>query len=576
MSSDTQRDGTAGRPPAPGGGAWQRLLQAGASRRTMIKATAGGLGAGVVSASLAGGWGATAAAQQAATPGSAPGGLPNILAIMGDDIGYWNLSAYNLGMMGYRTPNIDRIAREGMLFTDAYGEQSCTAGRAAFITGQSPFRTGLLKIGMPGEKQGLSPEDPTIAELLKPLGYATGQFGKNHVGDRNEHLPTVHGFDEFFGVLYHLNAYEEPENPDYPSDPEFFEKYGPRNIVHTYASEVDDPTEDPRFGPVGKQVIEDAGVLDTTRMETFDQEVLTTTMDFIDRASGSGQPFFVWFNSTRAHIFTHLGDAAEGATGLGVEADAIVEHDAMIGQLLQQLDDLGIADNTIVLYITDNGAELFSWPDGGMTPFRSEKNSNWEGAFRIPQMVRWPGRIPAGSISNDVFSLQDWLPTLMAAAGIPDVSEQLLDGYQAGDKRFRVHIDGYNQLDHVTSGGENPRSEYFYFSDGGDLVGLRTRDRWKVLLMEQQSSGLDVWFEPFDDLRTPRIVDMRGDPFERALDESSYYDDWLVRRLFVLYPVRETLQAFFETFALYPPRQPDSVLGRYAQLIESMRHASGG
>lgn len=576
MSSDTQRDGTAGRPPAPGGGAWQRLLQAGASRRTMIKATAGGLGAGVVSAGLAGGWGATAAAQQAATPGSAPGGLPNILAIMGDDIGYWNLSAYNLGMMGYRTPNIDRIAREGMLFTDAYGEQSCTAGRAAFITGQSPFRTGLLKIGMPGEKQGLSPEDPTIAELLKPLGYATGQFGKNHVGDRNEHLPTVHGFDEFFGVLYHLNAYEEPENPDYPSDPEFFEKYGPRNIVHTYASEVDDPTEDPRFGPVGKQVIEDAGVLDTTRMETFDQEVLTTTMDFIDRASGSGQPFFVWFNSTRAHIFTHLGDAAEGATGLGVEADAIVEHDAMIGQLLQQLDDLGIADNTIVLYITDNGAELFSWPDGGMTPFRSEKNSNWEGAFRIPQMVRWPGRIPAGSISNDVFSLQDWLPTLMAAAGIPDVSEQLLDGYQAGDKRFRVHIDGYNQLDHLTSGGENPRSEYFYFSDGGDLVGLRTRDRWKVLLMEQQSSGLDVWFEPFDDLRTPRIVDMRGDPFERALDESSYYDDWLVRRLFVLYPVRETLQAFFETFALYPPRQPDSVLGRYAQLIESMRHASGG
>lgn len=576
MSSDTQRDGTAGRPPAPGGGAWQRLLQAGASRRTMIKATAGGLGAGVVSAGLAGGWGATAAAQQAATPGSAPGGLPNILAIMGDDIGYWNLSAYNLGMMGYRTPNIDRIAREGMLFTDAYGEQSCTAGRAAFITGQSPFRTGLLKIGMPGEKQGLSPEDPTIAELLKPLGYATGQFGKNHVGDRNEHLPTVHGFDEFFGVLYHLNAYEEPENPDYPSDPEFFEKYGPRNIVHTYASEVDDPTEDPRFGPVGKQVIEDAGVLDTTRMETFDQEVLTTTMDFIDRASGSGQPFFVWFNSTRAHIFTHLSDEAEGATGLGVEADAIVEHDAMIGQLLQQLDDLGIADNTIVLYITDNGAELFSWPDGGMTPFRSEKNSNWEGAFRIPQMVRWPGRIPAGSISNDVFSLQDWLPTLMAAAGIPDVSEQLLDGYQAGDKRFRVHIDGYNQLDHVTSGGENPRSEYFYFSDSGDLVGLRTRDRWKVLLMEQQSSGLDVWFEPFDDLRTPRIVDMRGDPFERALDESSYYDDWLVRRLFVLYPVRETLQAFFETFALYPPRQPDSVLGRYAQLIESMRHASGG
>ena len=563
--NDRSRDAESGERP------WDRLLQGGTSRRTMLKAAAAG---------AAGGWGvSTATAQDAATPepttpAASSGTPPNILAIMGDDIGYWNISAYNLGMMGYQTPNIDRIAHEGMQFTDAYGEQSCTAGRAAFITGQSPFRTGLLRIGLPGEEQGLSAEDPTIAELLKPQGYATGQFGKNHVGDRNEYLPTVHGFDEFFGVLYHLNAYEEPENPDYPEDPAFFEQFGPRHVLHTYASDTDDPTEDPRFGKVGKQVIEDAGVLDTERMETFDQETLSYTMDFIDRAVDNDQPFFVWFNSTRAHIFTHLSEEAEGATGLGVEADALVEHDGMVGQLLEQLDDLGIAENTIVLYITDNGAEVFSWPDGGMTPFRSEKNSNWEGAYRIPQMVRWPGHVPAGSISNDIFSLQDWLPTLLAAAGNPDVTEQLLEGHQVGDKRFRAHIDGFNQLDHLTSGADSARSEFFYFADTGDLVGLRM-DRWKIILMEQLSNGLDVWFEPFDDLRTPRVVDLRADPFERAMEESSYYDDWLLRRIFVLYPVRDTLQEFFRTFILFPPRQPSTVIGRYAQLIELIRQVGG-
>lgn len=551
---------------------WSRLLEKGASRRTMFKAAAAGAVGGLA---LRG-----AGAQEAATPTAEEGtptptgDLPNILVLMGDDIGYWNISAYSLGMMGYQTPNIDRIAREGMIFTDAYGEQSCTAGRAAFITGQSPYRTGLLRIGLPGEDQGLRDIDPTIADLLKPLGYTTGQFGKNHVGDRNEFLPTVHGFDEFFGVLYHLNAYQEPENPDYPSDPAFFEKFGPRHVLHTFASDVDDPTEDPRFGRVGKQVISDEGVLDTTRMETFDDETVAHTLHFIERAHEAGQPFFVWFNSTRAHIHTHLKAASDGATGLGIEADAMVETDGHVGQLLQQLDDLGIAENTIVIYTTDNGAEIFSWPDGGTTPFRGEKNSNWEGAYRIPMMVRWPGHIEAGSISNDIFSLQDWLPTLLAAAGVPDIKEQLLTGYQAGDKEFRVHLDGYNQLDHLTNGAENPRTEFYYFADNGDLVGLRM-DRWKILLMEQRSDGFDVWFEPFDDLRTPRVVDLRADPFERAMVEGSYYDGWLLDHIFLLYPVRDTLQSFYETFILYPPNQPERVIGRYVQLIELVRNTGG-
>src|SRR5215218_7003659 len=520
----------------PGEQSGKRHLAARTSRRTILKGAAAGAIAGM------GLRPAMAKQSPAATPASG-GDTPNILVLMGDDIGYWNISAYSLGMMGYTTPHIDRIAQEGMIFTDAYGEQSCTAGRAAFITGQSPFRTGLLSIGMPGDDQGIRAEDPTIAELLKPLGYATGQFGKNHLGDRNEFLPTVHGFYEFFGVLYHLNAYEEPEKPDYPTDPEFFAKYGPRNIISTQASDVDDPTEDPRFGRIGKQVIQDEGVLDTKRMETFDDESLQHTLDFIARAHDNDQPFFAWFNTTRMHIHTHLKPESEGVTGLGIEADGMVETDGHVGQLLQQLEDLGIANNTIVLYTTDNGAEVFSWPDGGTTPFRGEKNSNWEGAYRIPMMVRWPGQIEAGSISNGMFSLQDWLPTLLAAAGVPDVSEQLLTGYRAGDKEFRTHIDGFDQLDALTSEGADPRTEFFYFSDGGSLVGLRM-DRWKVVFMEQHAIGLDVWLEPFDQLRGPRLVDLRADPFERAMVESANYDSWLIDHIFIYYPVQDILKAF--------------------------------
>ncbi len=546
-----------------------------ASRRSVVKAAlAGAAGmAGVAGGMMAG----NAAAQDAATPAAATpvpggqpsGGQPNILVIMADDIGYWNTSAYNMGMMGYRTPNIDRIAREGAMFTDAYGEQSCTAGRAAFITGQSPFRTGLLSIGMPGEDQGLHEDDPTLAQLLKPLGYATGQFGKNHLGDLNKYLPTVHGFDEFFGNLYHLNAEEEPENPDYPQDPEFAAKYGPRGVLHTYASDVDDPTEDPRFGRVGKQVIEDTGPLDTERMKTIDEELLAAAQDFIGRAHQDGKPFFTWFCPTRMHIWTHLKPESDGVTGLGSQADGMVELDGFVGQLLQQLDDLGIADNTIVIFTTENGAQLFSWPDGNMTPFKGEKNSNWEGAYRIPMMVRWPGQIPAGTVSNGIMSLQDWLPTLMAAAGQPHITARLLAGYEVGDKTFKVHIDGYNQLDHLVNGAESARSEFFYFNDDGDLVGLRN-GRWKYILMQQNAKGLDVWFEPFEELRTPRLVDLLGDPFERALEESANYDIWMLERIFLFTGARDVIQAFMRTFIAFPPRQVGERIAQIEQVLETL------
>jgi arylsulfatase len=515
---------------------------------------------------------ATPAANPEATPGA--GGQPNILVIMGDDIGYWNISAYSLGMMGYRTPNIDRIAREGMLFTDAYGEQSCTAGRAAFITGQSPFRTGLLKIGMPGEKSGLNAGDATIAELLKPLGYATGQFGKNHLGDRNEYLPTVHGFDEFFGNLYHLNAEQEPENPDYPTDPAFAEEYGPRDVLHCWATDVDDPTEDPRWGRVGKQRIEDDGPLDTKRMETVDEEFLDAAFTFIDKAHEADQPFFVWYNPTRMHIFTHLKPESVGVTGFGVEADGMVEHDGQVGQLLQKLDDLGIAENTIVVYLTDNGAQVFSWPDGSTAPFRSEKNSNWEGGYRIPMMVRWPGQIPANSISNDIFSVQDWLPTLLDAAGDPDVTEKLLTGYTVGDKTFKNHIDGFNQIGLLTNGEPTQHGIFYYFTDRGDLAGVRY-DRWKVVLMQQNSIGLDVWSDPLADLRMPRIIDLRTDPFERAPEVSGNYDTWMIQHAFVGYPVRDYVAAFQSTFIDYPPRQAQAKIQQIQQLIEMLADPTG-
>jgi len=543
--------------PAPGESSTSFLETSATSRRNIVKAAIASA-TGVAAISGAASTLQSASAAQASPPADdqTP---PNILVIMGDDIGYWNTSTYNMGMMGYQTPNIDRIANEGIKFTDAYGEQSCTAGRAAFITGQSPLRTGLLSIGLPGEDQGIQPEDPTLAELLKPQGYATGQFGKNHLGDLNKYLPTVHGFDEFFGNLYHLNAEEEPENPDYPDDPAFKAKYGPRGVLHTFASDIDDPTEDPRFGPIGKQTIEDTGPLDTTRMETIDEELLTAALSFIDRSHSADQPFFCWFNPTRMHVFTHLKPESEGVTGLGVQADGMVEHDGHVGQLLQKLDDLGIADNTIVIYTTDNGAQLFSWPDGNMTPFRGEKNSNWEGAYRIPMLARWPNQIPAGTISNDIFSLQDWLPTLVAAAGVPGIKERLLVGYEAGDKTFNVYIDGFDQTDHLVNGAPSARHEFFYFNDAGDLAGVR-QDRWKFVLLEQHSKGLDVWFDPFDELRSPRLVDLKGDPFERAMEESANYDIWMLERLFLFTPMKEVLTNFYKTLVPFPPRQQPNAL----------------
>ena len=445
---------------------------------------------------------------------------PNILVIMGDDIGYWNISAYNRGMMGYRTPNIDRIASEGGIFTDYYAQQSCTAGRAAFITGQSPIRTGLLKVGLPSAKEGLSDKDPTLAELLKPQGYVTGQFGKNHLGDRNEFLPTVHGFDVFFGNLYHLNAEEEPENPDYPKAaeyPNFRANFGPRGVLKCVATATETPGEDPRFGAWGKQKCEDTGPLTTKRMETADGEFLDASLDFIDHASKDKKPFFVWFNSTRMHIFTHLKPESVGKTGLGVEADGMVEHDGMVGTLLKKLDDLGIADNTIVIYTTDNGAESFSWPDGGTTPFRSEKNSNWEGGYRAPAVVRWPGVVKPHTEINGVFSSEDWVPTLVSAAGEPNVTQKLLDGYDADGKTFKVHLDGFDQHD-CLAGGPTKRHAFFYWTDDGDLAGLRY-DQWKVAFLEQKSEGLHVWQQPLTALRAPLLFNLRTDPFERANEE---------------------------------------------------------
>ena len=504
-------------------------------------------------------------------------GKPNILVIFGDDIGYWNISAYNRGMMGYRTPNIDRIAQEGAIFTDLYAQQSCTAGRAAFITGQSCFRTGLLKVGLPGAKEGLSEKDPTLAELLKPQGYATGQFGKNHLGDRNEFLPTVHGFDEFFGNLYHLNAEDEPENPDYPKNPEFRAKFGPRGVLRTFASDVDDPTEDPRFGRVGKQKIEDTGPLNKKRQETVDEEFLSAAMGFIDKHAKASKPFFCWFNSTRMHIYTHLKPASQGKTGLGLEADGMVELDGMVGQLLKQLDDLGIANNTIVLFTTDNGAEVFSWPDGGTTPFHGEKNTSWEGGYRVPGMIRWPGVIKPGTEINDIVSHEDWVPTLVAAAGEPDVTKKLLSGYEAAGKAFKVHLDGYDQRDLLAGKGLSKRKEYFYWTDDGNLAALRY-DRWKLLFMEQRAEGLDVWQDPLVTLRLPKIFDLRADPFEKAQFDAGEYDKWRVERTFLLVPSQAFVGQHLKTYVEFPPRQKpgsfalDEVLAKLQEAGGSGKH----
>jgi arylsulfatase A-like enzyme len=505
---------------------------------------------------------------------------PNILVIMGDDIGMWNISAYSHGMMGFKTPNIDSIAKDGAIFSDIYAQQSCTAGRAAFITGQSPFRTGLLKVGLPGAKEGLSDKDPTLAELLKPQGYATGQFGKNHLGDRNEFLPTVHGFDEFFGNLYHLNAEEEPENPDFPKPPDypnFKERFGPRGVLHSFASDKDDPAEDPRFGRVGKQTIEDTGPLTKKRMETVDQEFLGGAMKFIDQNAKAKKPFFVWFNSTRMHVHTHLKPESAGKTGLGVAADGMVEHDAMVGQLLKQLDDLGVAKNTIVLYTTDNGAEEFSWPDGGTTPFHGEKNSSWEGGYRVPAMIRWPGVIKPGTEINGIVSHEDWVPTLVAAAGEPNVTEKLLTGYDAAGKTFKVHLDGYNQRSLLDGSGADPRKEFFYWTDDGNLAAVRY-DRWKLLFLQQKAVGFKVWSEPLVPLRVPLIEDLRADPFERAESEAEGYGNYILNHAFLAVPAQAFVGQHLQTYLAYPPRQKpgsfslDQVLQKLQEAGNSGKH----
>ncbi len=468
---------------------------------------------------------------------------PNILILWGDDIGWFNISAYNHGIMGYRTPNIDRLAQQGAMFTDWYGQQSCTAGRAAFITGQSPIRTGLTKVGLPGSKLGLQPEDPTIAELLKPQGYVCGQFGKNHLGDRDEFLPTVHGFDEFFGNLYHLNAEEEPECEDYPKNPEFVKKFGPRGVLHCFANAD------------GTQTIEDTGRLTKKRMETMDEEITAGAMDFMERQVKADKPFFCWWNSTKMHIWTHLKDELKGATGLGVYPDGMVEHDRQVGQMLAKLEELGVADNTIVMYSTDNGAEELSWPDGGATPFRGEKDTNWDGGWRVPCAIRWPGVIKPGTVSNEVFSHQDMLPTLVAAAGEPDIVAKCKAGYKAGTKTFKVYLDGFNILPHLKGEAKNPRPGFLYWSDEGDLFALRYGD-WKVHFMEQRSEGAPAWQDPFTPLRFPKLMNLRTDPFEEADKSGSiFYWKWRSDRVFMFAPAGGLIAQYMQTMMEFPPRQ---------------------
>ncbi|MFC1701561.1 arylsulfatase [Pseudomonadota bacterium] len=478
---------------------------------------------------------------------------PNILVIWGDDIGQFNISAYNMGMMGYKTPNIDRIAKEGAVFTDWYGQQSCTAGRAAFITGQSPMRTGLTKVGLPGAPEGMKKEDPTIAGLLKPLGYMTGQFGKNHLGDRDEMLPSNHGFDEFFGNLYHLNAEQEPEHPDYPTDPEFKKKFGPRGVIHSYAD--------------GR--IEDTGPLTIKRMETVDEEVTTRAMDFMERAVKADKPFFVWWNSTRMHIWTHLKPESVGKTGLGVYADGMVEHDAMVGQLLAKLEELGVEDNTIVMYSTDNGAEVFTWPDGGTTMFRNEKATQWEGGFRVPTAIKWPGTIKPGTVINDIGAHEDMLSTLLAAAGDPNVKEDLLKGKKVGGRNYKVHLDGYDLGPAFRGEAEWPRKEFIYWTDDGNVAALRYNN-WKITFLRQDHHGVDVWTQPFTTLRAPMLANLRMDPFERAWDESIGYSQWWVDHMFVFAPAGAYVGQWLQSFREFPPRQkPGSFnLERVMEAIE--------
>jgi len=494
---------------------------------------------------------------------------PHIVVIWGDDIGQSNISAYTKGLMGYQTPNIDRIAQEGVIFTDYYGEQSCTAGRSSFITGQVGLRTGNTKVGMPGAELGLQKRDVTIAELLKGQGYATGQFGKNHLGDRDEHLPTNHGFDEFYGNLYHLNAEEEPELPDYPKEadfPNFRKKFGPRGVIHSWAL------------PDGTQKIEDTGPLTRKRMETIDDDVADRAATFLEDNVKAGKPVFLWVNFTHMHFRTHTKPESVGQSGRWQSPyhDTMIDHDKNVGTVLAKVDDLGIADNTIVFYSTDNGPHMNSWPDAAMTPFRNEKNSNWEGAYRVPAMVRWPGKIKPGTVLNGIVSHLDWAPTLLAAAGVPDVKDQLLKGYKVGDTTYKVHLDGYNMVPYFTGAEKkSPRNEFFYFSDEGQLNALRY-DNWKFIFAEQRAPGtLRVWSEPFTPLRVPLIFNLRTDPYERAQITSNTYYDWVLDHAFMLVPSQAVVAQFLESFKDYPPSQRPASFS-IDQILEKMKDGFAG
>ncbi|WP_072376555.1 arylsulfatase [Hyphomicrobium sp. NDB2Meth4] len=489
----------------------------------------------------------TAQAQEPkpAPTGANDGSKPNVLVIWGDDVGIWNISHNSKGMMGYMTPNIDRIANEGLSFTDYYGQQSCTAGRAAFLGGNVPVRTGMTKVGLPGAKEGWQKTDVTIPTVMKSLGYATGQFGKNHQGDRDEHLPTMHGFDEFFGNLYHLNAEEEPEDPDYPKDPEFRKKFGPRGVMHSWANAD------------GTQKVEDTGPLTKKRMETVDEETLAAAKDFIRRTQKEGLPWFVWWNGTRMHFRTHVKAEHRGISGpTGDEyQDGMVEHDMHVGQLLKLLDDLGIADSTLVFYSTDNGPHFNTWPDAATTPFRSEKNSNWEGAYRVPAFVRWPGKFPAGVTLNGIVSHEDWLPTLAAVGGDPNIKEKLLQGVDLNGRHYRNYIDGQNMLDYFSGKAkESPRNEFIYVNDDGQVVAIRY-EPWKAVFLENRAHALEVWREPFVELRLPLLFNLRRDPFERAQHNSNTYNDWFLAHAFVAVPMQALAAKFLQTMAEYPPSQ---------------------
>ena len=487
------------------------------------------------------------------------GKKPNVLVIWGDDIGQFNVSAYNRGLMGYKTPNIDRIAAGGALFTDWYGQQSCTAGRAAFITGQSPIRTGLTKVGLPGAPEGMKKEDPTIATVLKAQGYVTGQFGKNHLGDADSTLPTAHGFDEFFGNLYHLNAEEEPENPDYPKDPAFKKRFGPRGVIHSFAG--------------GK--IEDTGPLTRKRMETIDGEVNAKALDFMERAAKAEKPFFIWWNSTRMHIFTHLKKESDGKTGLGIYADGMVEHDGHVGQLLDKLKALGLEDNTIVMYSTDNGAETFSWPDGGTTMFRGEKNTQWEGGYRVPCAIRWPGVIKPGTVINDICAHEDMLTTFAAAAGDPTVAADLKKGRKMGDREYKVHLDGYDLAPLFKGEAPSPRKEFIYWTDDGSVAALRYGN-WKVTFLEQEAKGLKVWQMPFTELRAPKLTNLRMDPFERAEEENAMgFQRWYIDRMFMIAPAGGYVAQWLQSFKEFPPRQKPGSFN-LDRVMEAVTKPNGG